>query len=66
MSAMGDLRTRLEEIHEMLPLSNREQGLAGMVLWGDGECEMEASMRADAKWWGEKALVAARAIGADV
>ena len=65
MSTMGDLRTQLKEIHAMLPLSDREQVLAGMVFYAD-EGDIEQEMCDDPTWWGEQALIVARALGGNV
>ena len=52
MSALGQLRDRLEKIHDMMPLSPREEKLAHWVVFGDGECELSEEGEA---WWGPKA-----------
>jgi hypothetical protein len=56
MGAMGDLRSRLREIHGMMPLSEREKKLASWVLHGDGETDITSEVRDDPNWWGKEAL----------
>lgn len=62
MSAQGDLRDNLEEIHGMLPLTEREAVLAAMVVRGDGEVDVAEEIETDPSWWGEKALQVVNAL----
>lgn len=65
MSALGDLRGRLETIHDMLPLSDREKVLAQMVLEGDGDIDIAADIRQEPQWWGEKAAAVSKVLSDD-
>lgn len=65
MSAMGDLRKRLEEIHSMMPLTDREKKLASWILYGDGEVNIPEEISCDPDWWGPKAVEAAAMIEAE-
>jgi hypothetical protein len=65
MSALGTLRDRLNEIHDMMPLTERERRLARWVLWGDGEACIMEQIEASPAWWGEKAVETAKILDGD-
>lgn len=65
MSASGDLRARLEEIHDMMPLSDRERKLAEWVLYGDGEVSIAEEIQTDSNWWGPKAVEVLKTLEAE-
>ena len=58
MSYIGTIRTKLELIHDMLPLTERELTLAIWAVEGNGEMELADDIAKQPKWWGEKAAKA--------
>lgn len=57
MSQLGELRTALNTIYDMIPLSPREEVLVDMIVsHHENHTDMEKHFTDNYSWWGQKAI----------